>query len=53
MELHCPLKLMTFSSQKEVVCGVILGIWVREKARGVVTFPPPKIGKSATETGVP
>lgn len=32
---------MTFSSQKEVVCGVILGVWVREKPRGVVTFPPP------------
>lgn len=41
VELHCPLKLMTFSSQKEVVCGVILGVWVREKPSALVTFPPP------------
>lgn len=41
VELHCPLKLMTFSSQEEVVCGVILGVWVREKPRALVSFPPP------------
>lgn len=39
--LRCPLKLMTFSSQKEVVCGVILGGWVREEPRALRTFPPP------------
>ena len=39
--LHCPLKLKTLSSQKEVVCRVIWGAWVREELRAFITFPRP------------
>lgn len=56
IELHCPLKLMTFSSQKEVVYVIILGVWVWEEPRGPRrTLPsletwttPEENGKSAS-----